>query len=414
MVPLGWALRAAGHQVFVASAPEAGLTVDDVASTGLTAVSVGDVVNMGQVAQEEAPNSAPVPSVDEADRTLYRKPVQADYSRCDSLAELEQMVRVNQRSFCPESMVDELIGFARTWQPDLVIWDLLMMFAGPLVARSCGAASARFVYCPDSVAQLCSAFRERYSRPDPIESALRTKFEESGWDFHDQIPYGDWTINCMPPWTWRPASRHYLGMRPLSFNGPSAVPKWLHERPTRRRVCITLGLTSQGIHSSVPPIDNLFKAVSGLDIEVIATLKRDQIADLPSIPDNIRVTEFVPMNTLLATCSAIVHHGGAGTVFSALEHGVPQIILPSTFANEKFWGQVAHASALEEQGAGIYVDEGRPVTADELREHLVRILEEPSFSQNASRLHAELLEMPTPGDIVPTLGTLTTEYHAPV
>jgi UDP:flavonoid glycosyltransferase YjiC (YdhE family) len=31
---------------------------------------------------------------------------------------------------------------------------------------------------------------------------------------------------------------------------------------------------------------------------------------------------------LLPTCSAIVHHGGAGTMFGALAHSVPQVILP--------------------------------------------------------------------------------------
>jgi UDP:flavonoid glycosyltransferase YjiC (YdhE family) len=118
------------------------------------------------------------------------------------------------------------------------------------------------------------------------------------------------------------------------------------------------------------------------------------------------------MNTLLATCSAILHHGGAGTVFSALEHGIPQIILPSTFANEKFWGQVGHAEGLERQGAGIYVDTSRPVTADELRDHLVRVLDDPSYARNAARLRTELLEMPAPNDIVPIVSRLTAEHRA--
>lgn len=412
MVPLAWALRTAGHQVFAASAPDPGLTVDDITSTGLTAVSVGAEVNISEVAQDEAPKVSAVPLADEATRGPRPKPVQADYSECDTQVELEQMARIYPKVFSTKSMVDELIGFARTWRPDLVIWDHVMLFAGPLVARACGAANARFVYSPDCVTQLRIAFRAKYDRADPIESALRAKFEAFGFDFDEQTPLGDWTINCMPHWTWHPAGVGYLHMRPQSFNGPSAVPKWLYESPARPRVCITLGLTSRNVHSNMPPIDNLFKAVSGLDVEVIATLKRDDVADLPSVPDNVRVAEFVPMNTLLATCSAIVHHGGAGTVFSALEHGVPQIILPSTFANEKFWGQVAHANGLERQGAGIHVDTGRPVTADGLRDDLLRLLEEPSFGRNAARLRTELMGMPAPGDIVPQLAALTAEHRA--
>ncbi len=407
MVPLAWALRAGGHEVCVASVPDPGLTTEDVTSTGLTAVSVGEPVNIGEMAQEEAGKIAPVtPS-----GAPGQKVVQADYSNCDTEIELEQMARIYQAVFSSKSMVDDLIAYAATWKPDLVIWDHLMMFAGPVVARSCGAANARLVYSPDCVAQLRIAYAEEFGRPDPIATALRARFEGFGWDFDDAMTDGDFTINAMPDWTWKPDGRTYLNVRPLSFNGPSEVPRWLHEPPARRRVCITLGLTSRGVHSNIPSVENLFEAVSGLDVEVIATLGADSVADLKSVPDNVRVVEFVPMNTLLGTCSAILHHGGAGTVFSALEHGVPQVILPSTFANEKFWGQVAHADGLEQQGAGIYVDTSQPVTAAELRDHLVRVLDEPSYAHNATRLGKELLKLPAPGDIVSALTRLTAAHR---
>lgn len=403
-VPLAWALRSAGHQVFVTSAPDPALTSDDVTSTGLTAVSVGEPVDLGAMAQEEAPNVSVVTPA------YGSKVVQADYSGCDVQAELSQMARIYPQVFSSKSMVDDLIAFARVWRPDLVVWDQLMMFAGPVVAREAGAASARMVYSPDSVAQLRLAYAAEYGRTDPLQEAVAARFAEFGVSFEPWMMEGHFTVNCMPAWTYMPEGRHYLRVRPLSFNGPSAVPRWLHEAPERRRVCITLGLTSRGVHSNIPSIDNLFEAVAGLDLEVVATLPTDHVGD--SVPSNVRVVEFVPMNTLLATCSAIVHHGGAGTVFSALEHGIPQIILPSTFANEKFWGQVAHADGLEKQGAGIYVDTTKQVTAAELRDHLVRVLDEPSYAANASRLRAELLEMPSPSEIVPLLTRLTAEHRA--
>jgi hypothetical protein len=408
MVPLGWALRAGGHEVFVVTAPEPGLTIGDMTSTGLAAAQAGDQVDIGKVAQQEASKVAPVAVLNDANR----KAVQADYSRCDARVELEQMARIYPKAFSPRSMVDELIAFAQAWQPDLVLWDHVMMFAGPLIARTCGAANARFLYCPDCVAQLHLAFHDQHGGADPIEDALRARFAEYGFnDFDERTQFGDWTVNCMPDWTWKPPGMRYLAMRPMAYNGPSAVPDWLHRAPTSRRVCITLGLTSRGVHSSIPSIENLFKAASNLDVEVIATLSREHVADLDAIPDNVRAIDFVPMNVLLATCSAVLHHGGAGTVFSALEHGVPQVILPSNFANEKFWGQVAHAGALEEQGAGVYVDTSRPITAEELGDHLIRVLDDPSYERNAARLRAELLRLPAPGDIVPLLVELTAQHR---
>jgi hypothetical protein len=406
VVTLGWALRAAGNEVIVSSAPDPGLAVQDMTCTGLSFMLAGESVNIAITAQE---------SSTELDVPIQgSKPSQSDYALCDTRGELETIARNMQRSFSLESMVAELVRLARSWRPDLVIWDNLMTFAGPVVARACGAASARLLYCPDAMAQLTSAFRGKYPEPDPFEAVLRARFERVDLDFDQRELFGDWTISCMPWWTWHPAGVHHVQMRPLSFNGPSPVPEWLAERPSRRRVCITLGLTSRGIHSSVPPVDSLFKAVSGLDVEVIATLPGNQLAALDELPDNVRVTEFVPLNMLLSTCAAIIHHGGAGTAFSALEHGVPQIIMPSTFSNEKWWGQVAHAEGVEQQGAGIHIDTRSPVSADELRDHLSRVLEDSTFLQNAARLRSELMEMPAPSEIVPALTRLTAEHRTSV
>jgi len=37
------------------------------------------------------------------------------------------------------------------------------------------------------------------------------------------------------------------------------------------------------------------------------------------VPGNVRLVEFVPLNALLPTCSAVIHHGGPQTVAAALE-----------------------------------------------------------------------------------------------
>lgn len=46
------------------------------------------------------------------------------------------------------------------------------------------------------------------------------------------------------------------------------------------------------------------------------------------VPDNCFITGHVPHFMLFPQTSAIIHHGGAGTVYSAARAGVPQIILP--------------------------------------------------------------------------------------
>ncbi|QVJ02393.1 hypothetical protein KGD82_07515 [Nocardiopsis eucommiae] len=152
--------------------------------------------------------------------------------------------------------------------------------------------------------------------------------------------------------------------------------------------------------------------MAGLDVEVVATLDAGQLESM-RLPDNVRAVEFVPLNVLLPTCSAIVHHGGSGTVAAALEHAVPQLIVPAVYWSDKFYGPVASANGLEEQGAGIYVADSDRLTAADLRAQLDRVLSEPSFEENARRLSAEAREVPTPNDLVPLLEGLTGRFARP-
>ena len=64
-------------------------------------------------------------------------------------------------------------------------------------------------------------------------------------------------------------------------------------------------------------------------LDVVVTVGRDQDpADLAPIPSNARVERYIPQVTLLPRCSVVVHHGGAGTTFGCLAHGVPQVVIP--------------------------------------------------------------------------------------
>src|SRR4029450_13749712 len=47
-----------------------------------------------------------------------------------------------------EAMVHQLLALARSWQPDLIVYDALS-FAGPLVARLVGVPALRNLFGPD-------------------------------------------------------------------------------------------------------------------------------------------------------------------------------------------------------------------------------------------------------------------------
>ncbi|GIE30564.1 glycosyl transferase [Actinoplanes italicus] len=400
MVPLAWALRAAGHDVRVAAATDpSALTADDAARTGLPFVAVGQPVDLGAMARAGAAAGGPRPSSEVGANATQTDYVDR-YLNGDPTGELE-LSATAFRFFCPPEATDDLSDLAVEWGADLIVWDYMMMFGGPAAARRSGAAHARFVYGVDAPVQLRVAWKG--DGPDPLEAALTAA---SGHTFSEEMVLGQWAINNMPPWTWRPDGAEYVDVRPLPFNGPAVVPDWLRHAPDRPRVCLTLGLSTRDVASVGISFDDLFDAVSGLDMEVVATVAGDT-ADRPAVPDNVRLVEFVPMNALLPTCAAVLHHGGSQTVAAALEYGVPQLVLPSNFGNQRWWGPVAQAEALDKRGAGIHLGDADHLTPEGLRSHLVRIVGDPSFRAGAAVLRDELAVMPTPADAVPMLELLT-------
>jgi UDP:flavonoid glycosyltransferase YjiC (YdhE family) len=406
MVPLAWALRAAGHDVRVAAAtdPDA-LTADDAARTGLPFVPVGRPIDLSEMARAgAAANGGPQPSTDVSARATQTDYVDR-YLKGDPTGELE-LSATAFRFFCPPEATGDLSDLAVEWGADLIVWDYMMMFGGPAAARRSGAAHARFVYGVDAPVQLRAAWQGNGA--DPLEAALAAA---AGRAFSEDMVLGQWAINNMPPWTWRPDGAEYLDLRPLPFNGPAVLPDWLRRSPDRPRVCLTLGLSTRDVASVGISFDDLFDAVSGLDVEVVATVAGDE-ESRPAVPDNVRLVDFVPMNALLPTCAAVLHHGGSQTVAAALEYGVPQLILPSNFGNQRWWGPVAQAEALDRLGAGIHLGDADHLTARGLRAHLLRVIEDPSFRAGAAALRDELTAMPTPADVVPMLEILTARHRS--
>lgn len=56
------------------------------------------------------------------------------------------------------------------------------------------------------------------------------------------------------------------------------------------------------------------------------------------VPEQVFVLDSAPHDWLFPRCSAVVHHGGAGTTAAGLQAGKPTIIVPF-FGDQPFWGQ---------------------------------------------------------------------------
>ncbi|GAA1299897.1 activator-dependent family glycosyltransferase [Saccharothrix xinjiangensis] len=392
LVPVAWALRAAGHDVRVAAQPD---LTDAIVQAGLPAVPVGNALDLAELSRRARQRPEEQNLFDSRfDITETREEVlDLDYTR----GVLATWCSMGLEPLAHDTALDDVVGFARSWQPDLVVWDALT-YLGPIAARASGAAQVRVLFGLDHVARVRARFAELGGGTDPVAEWLSAKLARFGLAFDEELVLGQRTVDPLPPWTRFPTGVDYLPVRHVPYNGRSVVPAWLAEPPTRRRVCVTLGLSRRDLWGVERfSAEHLFEAVADLDVEVVATLTARQLHSPTARPDNVRLHDFVPLDALLPTCAAVVHHGGAGTMGNAVAHGVPQLVLPGNL-----WDKSGLADLLAEQGACLVLDPDR-LTAAELRAQLLRLLEEPSFAAGAEKAREQAQSAPTPHEVVPEL-----------
>jgi UDP:flavonoid glycosyltransferase YjiC (YdhE family) len=137
--------------------------------------------------------------------------------------------------------------------------------------------------------------------------------------------------------------------------------------------------------------------IAALDVDVLVTVGPEgEPASLGAVPNNVHVERFVAQSAVLPLVDLIVHHGGTGTVLSALEVGLPQLLLPQgadEFVNAEILTAAGAARALPNDGQ-------QPGAIGDVVEELLGNAPE---RQAATRLRDEIAAMPSPGDVVPAL-----------
>ncbi|MFL4952974.1 activator-dependent family glycosyltransferase [Streptomyces sp. MMS24-I31] len=409
-VPLAWALRSAGHQVYVASQPNATSTITH---TGLTAIPIGPPLDLADKRAQEPGRPAEETRGDSWLDILDIgdvRPEKSTYAYAHAV--LTVWTSVIYQNMQPEQVVDDLVDFAKWWRPDLVVWDT-MTFAGPVAAIASGAAHARLLFGLDLIGWIRRHYLNTlHHRPaplhdDPLEEWLGWTLQRHGCHFTEQAVTGQWTIDPVPTSLRLPVDHHYLPVRYIPYNGPATLPHWLRTPPPRPRVCLTLGVSHREVlGGDRANLTDLINAVADLDIDVIATLNHTQKKGLGTLPDNVHTTDFVPLDALLPTCAAIIHHGGSGTFQTALTHGIPQIIVP-----DMRWDTRAKAERLHHTGAGIHLTDPDHLTPQDIRTALTDVLHNPAYTHHATRLQTELHTTPTPADLIPTLEKLTHQHR---
>lgn len=396
MVPLGWALQGAGHEVRVLCTP---VTAPLVKGAGLTAVpALNDHDNQmfwsrlwhqqrvlrGVALDTGLPVLHPVTGArmaraDEFDWPAYKKAHEEEFSSAWITKMQKTMI------------------FTKTWEPDLIVHDM-MSIEGPFAAVLQGIPAVLHLWGPVGTHETEASLKIVPDYSNGILRRLGVRVRG-----RDMIRY---VVDPNPESLAPPIGGERLPMRYVPYNGPGESPEWLLEQPTKPRVCVVWGHTLSRFGPDAFLVPEILAGLAGLDIEVLVAINPKDVPFVGELPANASIVEQFPINMLLPSCSAVIHHGGAGCVMSAVAAGTPQLAVP--FESE----QQANGVRVADAGAGIYLA-AKGVTGEAIRDALLRLLEEPSYTAQAHRLRDELAARPSPAQLVPRLEELARSGEPP-
>jgi MGT family glycosyltransferase len=183
--------------------------------------------------------------------------------------------------------------------------------------------------------------------------------------------------------------------RPRDVGSPVATPpSWLRQDGVPF-VYITFGT----IAGSTPEAHAVYRAalaaVAALPVHALLTTGPGiEAGRLDTIPANVTVEAWVPQADVLPHATALLCHGGSGTILGGLAAGVPMVVAPL------FADQPDNARRIEGAGAGIAVF--KP-DASSLRAALERVLADAGMRANARRIAEEMAAMPSIDDAMDAL-----------
>jgi hypothetical protein len=275
-----------------------------------------------------------------------------------------------------ERMAERTIALVDEWRPDVVVHEPLSG-AGPLVAARAGVPAVLVdgnLFDPEdqrnSVARnLGRLVHDRgLGRLPPPADVLRTA-----------------PTSLVGPRNGRP-------MRYAAAGSDGPVPPDVIGTPSRPTLLVSRSTVAD------PRPDRLMSTVvaaaRSADVEVVL-IRPDRAVSRRPLPPNVRTTGWLPHAAVLPHVAGIVHHGGAGTVMTALAAGAPQIVVPGA------GDRTVNAGLVAARGAGLAVP-----LAELTGSALEQLAGDPALRIAAGEVAAEIAAMPSPADLVEPLEAL--------
>ncbi|MEV7618199.1 nucleotide disphospho-sugar-binding domain-containing protein [Streptomyces sp. NPDC089799] len=362
---LAWAFRTAGHHVAVATS---GVSTEAAAHAGFAVREVSAGADFLSIFPRAGSPEERARAMRERGLAIARTLETPDII-------LEKFSRVS------DLMLEGTLRFAEAWQPDLIVYSRLNG-AALVTARALGIPAVEHGFSflregamPERFLPYLAPLYERMGVPHELPRIQSVYFAP------ESMMHGDgegWTMRSVP------------------FHGGGTLPDWMAEPKQRPRVVVTLGTTVPHV-AGVGSLHSVLDSAAQVDAEFVLALGDDPDLDaLGTLPGNVRVVGWTPLSTLLTTCDAIIHHGGAGTTLTSAHAGVPQLAIPHGADN---W---INAAMVERCGLGL------DRSAEQVDAALLKALvHDEDLHASARAGAARLAAEPGPDLMVPRLLELT-------
>lgn len=273
------------------------------------------------------------------------------------------------------AMARDLLALAERLQPDVLLHEGFE-FGASIAAARLGvphAAAGALWFRPDAAAPLEATLRQFGLPPEAVSQFqhLALAVMPERWVAEDEA---------------LPRTVRFIQPEPPGTTG-APVPEWLERLGSDRPIVhATLGTTevnrSPGLYEAI---------IAGLRDEpitlIVSTGNERDPAEFGPQPPNVRIERFLPHAVLLPRCSAVVTHGGHGTLMACLSLGLPVVVLPVNA------DQPRNGARCQALGVGRSVGaEAR--TPETIRAALRAVLSEPSYAGHSAQLRREFAALP--------------------
>lgn len=354
LVPIARAVAAAGHTVAFGCGPS---MVAHVETAGFTVFAMG-------AGAAGAPERLPLRPVDiERERQEFR----------------EGFAQRGAQQRTPHTLA--LCG---EWQPDALVCDETDF--GSLIAAerlrlpyATALVFAEGSFAPNErIAKPLNDLRAEHGLPPDPELIMRSRY----------LVLSPFPPSFRNPTVPLPATTHTF--RPITLDpaATNAAPPFAITRPGAPTVYFTLGTifnTESG--------DLFARALAGLrelPINLVVTVGQHiDPAEFGPQPNHVHIAQYIPQSLILPHCSAVVSHGGSGSVLGALAHGLPSVLIPMGA------DQPLNAARSATLGIARIID---PVAAtpSAVGEAVATVLINPSYRQAAEHFRDEIAALPEP------------------